>query len=134
MIYNTEKLSIERCPAIADNCLKFTFRGKFTKKDSLHASVSWERECSKHPSDTQFVIIWDCTQMTGFENSARNIWMETMYILEKNISKVIVISDSIIIRGASRLMLRIFSFESTVIKSENQVQKYLSKKKIALAI
>lgn len=96
-------------------CLHFIFKGRFTEKISEQACAIWRDELLK--SNEEYVLIWDCLKMNGFEMAAKNVWLTTMKSVGHKIYKVIVVSDNIIIRGTARLMLKIFSFKSEIVKS-----------------
>lgn len=101
-------------------CITFIFKGKFTQEASELSTQAWQEHFTNHPNQ-KFAMIWDCQQMTGFEMSARREWLKHMHILYKQIDRVIVISDSVLIRGAARLMLKLFSFKSELYESDVKV-------------
>ncbi|MFY0598803.1 MAG: hypothetical protein JXR03_03970 [Cyclobacteriaceae bacterium] len=115
--------------SINDSYLSFIFKDKFTEEASASSTKAW-KEIFNSRSGKSFTLIWDCLQMTGFEPSAKNKWMECMGGLRNQISSVIVISDNIVIRGASHLMLKFYGFEYRVFKSQEEVQKLFAKSPI----
>ncbi|MEQ8470168.1 MAG: STAS/SEC14 domain-containing protein [Marinoscillum sp.] len=102
------------------SCLKFIFKGKFTEEASDLSTQIWDQEFKSNP-DRKFILIWDCVQMTGFEMSARREWIKCMQELHENIDKIIVVSDNVLIRGSARLMLKLFSFESEVFSTYQEI-------------
>ncbi|MEQ9305638.1 MAG: hypothetical protein RJQ14_17125 [Marinoscillum sp.] len=61
--------------------------------------------------------------MSGFEMSARREWVKCMQQLHERIHSIIVISDNVLIRGSARLMLKLFSFNSEVYTSYDELIK-----------
>lgn len=100
----------------SDYCLNFIFKGKFTTQVSKEATDGWKEAFAYAPQNS-FVLVWDCTEMNGFEMDARKDWIACMNQLHGQIEKVIVISDHMAIRGAAHLMLSAFQFEYKVFKS-----------------
>jgi len=101
-------------------CLKFVFKGKFTQDASELSTQVWEKHFAAYKNQ-KFIMIWDCQEMTGFELSARREWLKHMHHLHHQIDRVIVVSNSIMIRGAARLMLKLFSFKSELYESDRYV-------------
>ena len=82
----------------------------------MESTEAWKAYTRQFPNE-QFTMIWDCLKMDGFEMSAHQEWVACMQSEKEQIHKVIVISDNIAIRGAAYLMLKLFTFESLVVKS-----------------
>lgn len=99
--------------------LYFKFKGKFTEEASALSTHAWHNELEKKPFQ-KFVFIWDCESMGGFELSARKLWYEYMSLHKNQIQQVVVISGSIIIRNAARVMLEFFGLHATVVKNTEQ--------------
>lgn len=102
--------------------LHFKFKGKFTEEASRQSSRAWHEEMDANPLN-QYVLIWDCLEMAGFEISARKLWYEYMNLHKKQIEHVVVISGSILIRNAARVMLEFFGLSSTVVKTHEQFEE-----------
>lgn len=104
-------------------CLYFQFKGKLTENGGLLAINAWNQEFES--SDKKYDVIWDCIDMEGFEMSARKDWSQSLTQSAHRINRVFLISDSIIIRGAARLMLKLFPIELVLIKSRSALSSAL---------
>lgn len=122
MILRSENVDIMADSKSGFDCLHFTFKGKFTSEASLKSSEAW-KETFAVSKNRKFKLYWNCLQMTGFETSAKSEWMKCMGELKNQISSVVVISDNIVIRGASHLMLKFYGFEYQVFKTYDDAQK-----------
>ena len=98
------------------NSLKFDFKGKFDLTTCQDTVSAWNSAFESFKGK-KFTLIWDCSQMSGFDVEAQREWVKHMNRLAGQIEKVIVIADNIVIRGAARLILKLFSFESEVYNS-----------------
>ncbi|MEQ8581749.1 MAG: hypothetical protein RIC30_17615 [Marinoscillum sp.] len=116
MIFTSQNIDIKPNSSFGPHCLHFVFKGKFTQQASLESTEAWKAHTRQFPAE-KFTMIWDCLKMDGFEMSARQEWVACMQSEKGQIHKVIVISDNIAIRGAAYLMLKLFTFESLVVKS-----------------
>ena len=101
-------------------CLYVRFKGKFTEFASQQSTTIWKVVFDEQ-QDSKFIMIWDCMDMTGFEMSARREWLKHMHLLHNQIDRVIVISNSVLIRGSARLMLKLFGFDSEIFDSHHDV-------------
>ncbi|HCX23405.1 MAG: hypothetical protein CMB80_06860 [Flammeovirgaceae bacterium] len=101
-------------------CVNVRFIGKFTESTSIESTTVWKQTFQKHPK-AKFIMVWDCMDMTGFEMSARREWLKHMHELHGQIDRIIVISDSVLIRGSARLMLKLFRFKSEMFNSHHDV-------------
>lgn len=98
------------------NSLHFIFKGKFTEEASIKGTEAWSKEFDEHSSES-YHLIWDCTDMSGFEPAARKEWYNCMKLYKKRIREVTVISQNILIRGAARVMLEFFGLQSRMVRS-----------------
>lgn len=119
MLLNSPNVDVVYDKRLDLPCINFKFKGKFTQLASELSTEAWEEAFAKEPS--KFILIWDCSAMTGFEMSARKHWLNQMHQLHPQIDRIIVISDSILIRGAARLMLKLFQFKSEVYNTHREV-------------
>ena len=119
MKYSSANIAIDSGYYQGDPSLYFRFKGKFTEETSRLSSRAWHEEMDNNPLK-QYVFIWDCEDMTGFEISARKLWYEYMSLHKHQIDRVVVISGSILIRNAARVMLEFFGLHSTVVKSREK--------------
>lgn len=115
MVFLSENLDITAKTVNSTNYLYFKFKGKFTEDISQQACRAW-LEFFKQTAKS-YTLVWDCMQMEGYELGARNEWVNALKEGKQQINKITVISDSMIIRGAARLMLKLFSFEAEVFKT-----------------
>lgn len=120
MLYESDNIQIKYTQENGFRSLHFTFIGKFTKKSSEASCKVWKELFENDTSDQMYQLTWDCIEMAGFENDAKNEWMNTMNLLENRIELITVISDNIIVRGVCQLMSRIYSFEIKILKSYEQ--------------
>ena len=120
MILSSQNIDIKEDPSYGLNCLHFSFKGKFTEEASISATQSLSAEFDSNPSIT-YSFLWDCMKMEGFEIAARKEWYRCMKIYKKRISKVCVVSDNILIRGAARVMLQFFGIPSAIVKSYDEL-------------
>lgn len=123
MLLTSENVDVKSESLFSDQlCLKFIFKGKFTEEACRLSTKVWTTEFEQSPASS-FVLIWDCVPMSGFEMSARREWVKCMQQLHERIHSIIVISDNVLIRGSARLMLKLFSFDSEVYTSYDELIK-----------
>lgn len=120
MILTTPNIDVGFDDRFDAPCLTFKFKGKFTQTASEESTLAWKEAFAEDPH-TKFIVVWDCMEMTGFEMSARREWLKYMHQLHDQIDRVMVISDSVIIRGSARLMLKLFQFKSELFDNYRQV-------------
>ena len=121
MIFSSSSLSIRTDNEFGENSLYFQFNGKFTEQDSIDGTRAWASFLDSHPGD--FVFVWDCSNMSGFEIAARLKWYENMKIYTGRIEYIHMISGNILIRGAGRVMLEYFGIKGTIAKSFDALKK-----------
>lgn len=120
----TEELNsfdIELYQYKTEECLKFTFKGKFREQDALSGSKEW-RELFSSTGIEKSILIWDCNEMSGFESKARIIWQEVMKELKGQIDCVWLISKSSVIRTGAKLMSTFTGFKIKAVKSEKDIK------------
>lgn len=120
MSFFSDQLEINMNSDFGLNCIQFTFKGKFTEDASIEGTQAWSQIFDDNPH-TNYSLFWDCTEMTGFEPAARNEWYKSMKTYKSRITEVTVISKSIIIRGAAKVMLEFFGIKSKVVRSLDSV-------------
>lgn len=113
-------VSISLCNSNSQNCMMFRFRGKFTEAAARKSIESWSAYQDQNP-DSKLTHVWVCTNMTGFDNSAKNLWLDQMNAQKTRINSIKIISDNIVIRGAARLMSKFTNHELEVLKSEAEL-------------
>ena len=104
--------------------LYFQFIGKFTKSSSVEGSKAWTQELGKNDS-LPFQFVWNCSDMTGFELSARKEWYDAMQGFKGQITKVYVVSNRIMIRSAAKVMLQFFGIASEIYQSPEDLPDHL---------
>ncbi|MEQ9403994.1 MAG: hypothetical protein RIM99_10430 [Cyclobacteriaceae bacterium] len=97
-------------------CLVFEFRGHFSREVCENATKAWKNYFDEQMKN-EFVIVWDCLQMDGFDYDAKNEWAETLSKYADRIRTINVISSSVLIRGAARLMGKFSKYDLRVFKS-----------------
>ena len=120
MEFSSNQLEIKENPELGLNCLHFKFKGKFTEETSIQGTQAWAKEFEANP-DTQYCMLWDCSQMTGFEPAARKEWYLHMTKYKDRIKEVNVVAKNLIIRGAAKVMLEFFGLKSRVVRSMDEL-------------
>ncbi|MFK7953974.1 MAG: hypothetical protein AB8B73_14095 [Ekhidna sp.] len=105
------------------NCMYFQFKGTFDKSASESATKIWKDEFEKNPFK-QYKHIWDCTQMKDFHFDAKKAWTDTLAKYEPRIDVIYVVSESIVIRGAARLMTKLSKYDLKIFKSISEMYHY----------
>ena len=103
------------------DCLRFSFVGKLTKEDAVDGVKYWEDIFSYIPDGEKTTIIWDCKQMTGFENSARVEWQQAIRRLNSKIDIVWLVTNSKVIKAGAKLMSAFTSFNIKIVKRVSQI-------------
>jgi len=119
MKFTHQALDISMHPYFAKPNLHFRFKGKFTTEASRESCKVWVPYLQQ--SLTKSTVIWDCTEMNGFEPGARTAWMEGLSITKVKIKLVCVIAQNIMIRSAAQLMLKAYGLDSMVAKKEEEL-------------
>lgn len=122
MSYSHSKIEIKTSPEFGLNCIHFVFKDKFTQDASDGATKYWSGLFDENPSSS-YSFIWDCSQMSGFEPSARTIWYAAMKKHKNRIEHVTIISPSILIRGAARVMMEVFGVKSKMLRSIDDLKE-----------
>lgn len=103
-----------------EECLKFTFKGNFREEDALEGIDDWKDIFASAQGESA-VIIWDCLEMTGFENNARKAWQKAIKDLKNQIECVWLITDSKVIKAGAKVMNAFTSFKLNVVKSTENI-------------
>lgn len=122
MLLDSPAVNVETGVFNGDKCLYFTFKGAFTKEASKNATEVWIHEFDRNPMG-RYTVIWDCMSMSDFDMGAKNYWMETLAAYSRRIDTVIIVSDSILIRGAARLMAKFSQLNIELCKSPKELEK-----------
>lgn len=124
MNFVSPQLTIKEAKNLASNrkALYFRFVGKFTKDASVSGSQAWTQFMDEHQS-TEFEFVWDCTEMSGFEISARKEWYNAMQGYKHRIKQAHVISNQLMIRSAAKVMLQFFGIPANIYRTEEELHK-----------
>ena len=123
MLLNSINVDVSINPKYSGNCMYFQFKGTFDKNASEKATKVWSDEFQKNPTKN-YKHIWDCTEMKDFHFDAKNAWSETLSKFESRIDIIYVVSESIVIRGAARLMTKFSSYNLKVFKSIGEMYHF----------
>ena len=121
MTKESDSFEIELYQLKTEDCLKFTFKGKFSEQSALSGSEEWKDLFSSTGTEKS-ILVWDCKEMTGFETNARIIWQQAMKELKGQIDCVWLISNSAIIRAGAKLMSTFTGFKIKAVKSEKDIK------------
>ncbi len=116
MLLQTDRLDIYENSGLSSANLHFAFKGKFTTESSEAGCKAWTSHFQKKPQQ-QFTIIWDCTQMTGFEIDARKQWYVGLTETKQQIREIIVVSDNLMIRASARVMCGFFGIKGKFVRT-----------------
>lgn len=101
--------------------MRFVFKGHFNQEICQAATSVWSQKFDSQPNES-YDLLWDCTQMDGFDYDARNDWMETMTRYSERINSIHVVSNSILIRGAARVMGKFTKYDMKVYKTLEELE------------
>ena len=114
------KFDIELFEIKNEECLKFTFNGKFSEEQALSGATEW-RTLFDNSGEEKSILVWDCLDMTGFESSARSVWLKAIKDLKKKIDCVWVISDSKVVRAGAKVLSTLSGFKIKTVKDISEV-------------
>ena len=120
MIYKSDQIEIRMAREMGLNHLEFRFYGYFSADASQRAAMVWGEVFENNPEMT-YSLVWDCSQMTGFDPAARKEWYRTLKKYKSRIIDVVVISPSLLIRSAARVMLEFFGLGSRIARSRQEL-------------
>lgn len=115
MDFKSPSLDIFSSPDLGMHVLYFKFKGKFSEAASINGTRAWSEEMES--SNNNYTFIWDCTDMSGFDPSARSEWYKSMKMYKPRITEVTIISNNILIRGAARVMMELFGIKANIVRS-----------------
>lgn len=116
-----KSLDIEMLEINDEDCLKFCFSGKLTKEDAVEGISYWEDIFDSIPEGEKTKIIWDCKEMTGFENSARVEWQHAVKKLKTKIDVIWLIANSKVIKAGAKVMSMFSSFKIKNVDNEDEL-------------
>jgi hypothetical protein len=97
--------------------LQFDFAGELKESVAIQGISKWREEMSKLPAATKIDIIYNCTNMTGFETEARRNWQNAMKEFKTRLGEIWIVSDNIFILGAAKTMGLLTGFNMKVSRS-----------------
>lgn len=115
-----ENVSIEVFEKSGETYLHFIFKNKFDLVSAQKATKVWS-DFSKKDANSKMTHIWDCQSMHGFDNSAKNLWMEHLNDDRYKPGKIYLVSNNIMIRGAARIMTRFSQLPLSIHKSLQEI-------------
>jgi hypothetical protein len=123
VLLNSPNVDVSINPRYRGNCMYFQFKGTFDKNASQKSTKAWETEFGSNPTK-KYKHIWDCTQMKDFDLDAKKSWSDTLEKFESRIEVIYVVSESIIIRGAARLMTKFSRYNLKVFKTVGEMYHF----------
>lgn len=120
MTFVHPKIKIRLAPEMGSHIIWFDFKDKFTLDASVRATQYWSSLFENEPH-TSYNFIWECTEMSGFEPSARKEWYRAMQLYKDRIAHITIISPHFLIRGAAKVMMEVFGIKSTMLKTKNEL-------------
>jgi hypothetical protein len=101
------------------DCLKFTFREKFTEQDAAASLDKWRQAFAGQAQKVP--LIWDCLAMNDYDHEARTIWQNACKDMKDNIDVIWVITNSILIRMGASVISVFTSLKIKVVSSESDI-------------
>jgi hypothetical protein len=120
MNFSSRHLDITDHSELMPNCYYFKFKGKFTEEASIAGGQAWDLAFAED-NNNQYHLIWDGSEMSGFDVGARKEWYKAVKRNMYKISDVTVISYSVFVRGAVRVMLESFGIKYRMISAINEL-------------
>ena len=102
-------------------CLKFTFTEDFSENDAKNASIQWQEALAARPHE-RIIHIWDCLEMTDYDQEAKKIWIEKCKALRLQIDTIWLISDSLLINMGARIISLMTYLDIRVVQSEQKIR------------
>ncbi|MEO9872075.1 hypothetical protein [Ekhidna sp.] len=121
-VVKEDEVAIQTFYQNGKNYIHFIFKDKFTYDSSVTATEAWKEYCDKSPGKN-FVHIWDCQNMQGFDKKAKDLWMEYMDSYIGQTEKIILVSDNILIRGAARIMSKFTKHNLSIYKTFSEMKE-----------
>lgn len=103
--------------------LQFNFYGELKESSAIEGIEKWREEISKLPSNQKIDLIYNCSEMTGFETGARRNWQNAMKEFKAQLGDIWIVSDNIFILGAAKTMGILTGFNMKVCRSLSDVGK-----------
>ncbi len=120
VVLKEDNVELKSFESSSSRFLHFSFKNKFTLDCSEKATRAWSEFCQSKPGE-KFVHIWDSQNMSGFDKSAKDLWMKNLDKFSNQTEKVILVADNIIIRGAARIMSKFIKIQLNVYKNMQEM-------------
>lgn len=102
------------------DCLKFTFSGKFREQDAVTATENW-RQIFATKKQEKIILIWDCLEMHDYDQQARALWQSACKEMKDQITVIWVITNSILIRMGASVISVFTSLKIKVVSTEKEI-------------
>lgn len=119
-LQSASRVEVEKYYEDGVNYIQFTFPAKLTEDTAREAVAEWDGICRRNPG-RKFTYIWNCSGMTGFENGAKRLWLDYLEKHDEQTSRIVIISDNIIVRGAARIMSKMMRQDLQVVKNYSEL-------------
>lgn len=112
--------TIEWIKKSGKDCLKFTFKGKFSDQDAVAATEKW-RQIFANKKQQKVILIWDCLDMHDYDQQARTLWQVACKEMKDQIEIIWVLTNSILIRMGASVISVFTSLKIKVVSSEKDL-------------
>lgn len=110
-VFDTEKNGIPY--------IQFDFMGHLDAMGAQKAIAQWK---GRMKNGVRNNLIYNCTEMTGFDTEARRSWQSTMISLKGQIGSIWIISSNVLILGAAKTMGLLTGFAIKVATSPDKIK------------
>ena len=86
------------------NYLAFAFSGHLSEEEAVTAIGSWRNMVKDSKPGSTVNLIYDCTEMTGFDTQARRKWQDAMAELKSKSGVIWIVSTNVFILTAAKTM------------------------------
>jgi hypothetical protein len=91
-----------------------------TTVDAYETIKRWREHFAAQPGQP-ICMIWDASEMAGYQSDARKLWQSAMKEMKGQIGTIWLITQSPIIRMGARMMSTFSSLDIMVVRSENEI-------------
>ncbi|MFY0687874.1 MAG: hypothetical protein JXQ90_11945 [Cyclobacteriaceae bacterium] len=100
--------------------LQFTFPSTFTVDDAVNF-IEQSGSLLNYKEDV--IMIWDCSQMRRYQPGSRELWQGFIKEHQSKISKIWLVSDSVMIRGGAKLIALFTSLDIVTVTSLDMIEE-----------
>ena len=108
-------------------CLTFKFQGKLTAQVAQEALLQWNEEFEKD-KEGGVCMLWDCTNMTGWDMSSRIQWQKALKKHKMRISRIWIISNSPKVKLGAQMIIAFTSYPIKIVPTRIALEEYLKQK------